>query len=209
MAEGAIQRFGCRGEAAFGDPLQKIWPFDPDLPLRFIRCGSIESRYNKERTGRRPRVSYNKSSAAVVLNTYLPFPFASSGLVRGMMNAMNDPSAKVGQQTPLREHGMQSRGGARRIEGNRGTPITFTFDGQLIEAFEGETVAAALLACGVQAMRKTSRKGEPRGLFCNMGICFDCLIEVNGNANQRGCQFPVTNGLEIKSQPIDPLEHCE
>ena len=125
------------------------------------------------------------------------------------MDAMNDADAKVDPLNPPDDDPAKSRASARRIKGNRGTPITFTFDGQLIEAFEGETVAAALLACGVQAMRKTSRKGEPRGLFCNMGICFDCLIEVNGNANQRGCQFPVTNGLEIKSQPIDPREHCE
>ena len=69
-----------------------------------------------------------------------------------MMDAMKDLSAKVGQHASLCERGEKSHGGARRIEGDRGTPITFTFDGQLIEAFEGETVAAALLACGVQAI---------------------------------------------------------
>ena len=125
------------------------------------------------------------------------------------MDAMKDLSAKVGQHDSVCERGEKSHGGARRIEGDRGTPITFTFDGQLIEAFEGETVAAALLACGVQAIRQTIRKGEPRGLFCNMGICFDCLIEVNGNKNQRGCQFPVTDGLEIKRQGVDSREHNE
>ncbi|MEC8338432.1 MAG: (2Fe-2S)-binding protein [Planctomycetota bacterium] len=122
---------------------------------------------------------------------------------------MKDFSPKVGQHTSLCDSGGKSNSGARRIVGNRGTPITFTFDGQVIEAFEGETVAAALLASGVQAMRKTSRKGEPRGLFCNMGICFDCLVEVSGNTNQRGCQFPVTDGLEIKSQRAASREHCK
>ena len=100
-------------------------------------------------------------------------------------------------------------GGPRRIEGSRGTPITFTFDGQSIEAFEGETIAAALLASGVRTLRETNLKGEPRGLFCNMGICFDCLVEVNGNANPRACQHPVTAGLKIKSQRPDPLESHE
>ena len=51
-------------------------------------------------------------------------------------------------------------GGPRRIEGSRGTPITFNFDGQSIEAFEGETIAAALLASGVRTLRETNLKGR-------------------------------------------------
>ena len=126
------------------------------------------------------------------------------------MDAMNHASAKVGSRPSIHVDSAKARnGGPRRIEGNRGTPITFNFDGQSIEAFEGETIAAALLASGVRTLRETNLKGEPRGLFCNMGICFDCLFEVNGNANQRACQHPVTDGLKIKSQHADPRESHE
>ncbi|MDG2409768.1 MAG: (2Fe-2S)-binding protein [Pirellulales bacterium] len=123
---------------------------------------------------------------------------------------MNHASAKVGSRPSTHvDCAKACNGGPRRIEGSRGTPITFTFDGQSIEAFEGETIAAALLAGGVRTLRETKLKGEPRGLFCNMGICFDCLVEVDGNANQRACQHPVTDGLKIKSQHADPRESHE
>ena len=123
------------------------------------------------------------------------------------MDAINHASAKVSSQpTSNVDSGNTLNGGPRRIEGSRGTPISFTFDGHSIEAFEGETIAAALLASGVRTLRETTLKSEPRGLFCNMGICFDCLVEVNGNANQRACQYPVADGLKITSQHADPLE---
>ena len=113
---------------------------------------------------------------------------------------MNEVDAKANPVNASDDDPAKSRPSARRIEGKRGTPVTFTFDGQLIEAFEGETIATALLASGVQMLRETDRRGEPRGLFCNMGICFDCLIEIDGATNQRACQFSVIDGLEIKSQ---------
>ena len=102
---------------------------------------------------------------------------------------MNDVDAKADSVNHPQDDSAQSRASARRIEGNRGTPVTFTFNGQLIKAFEGETIAAALLASGVRMLRETDRRGEPRGLFCNMGICFDCLVEIDGATNQRACQF--------------------
>ena len=122
------------------------------------------------------------------------------------MDVMNDADAKAEKMTSFHDDAKKSRGPARRIEGNRGTPITFTFDGQLIEAFEGETIAAAVMASGMRTLRETDRGGEPRGLFCNMGICFDCLVEVNGMTNQRACQFSVIDGLEIKSQTSRSME---
>ena len=120
---------------------------------------------------------------------------------------MNDADANAEQMTPLFQDAKKSRGPARRIKGNRGTPITFTFDGESVEAFEGETIAAAILASGQRTLRMTDRGGEPRGLFCNMGICFDCLVEVNGATNQRACQFLAIDGLEIKSQNTRSVEH--
>lgn len=94
-----------------------------------------------------------------------------------------------------------------RIEGDRGKQISFQWEGAPIKAFEGETIAAALMGSGIRALRVTERKGEPRGLFCNMGICFDCLVEVNGSPNQRACQYPVAEGIDVKSQVSEsPLE---
>ncbi len=56
--------------------------------------------------------------------------------------------------------------------GFRGRRVRLTFDGDPIDAYEGETIAAALLAAGHRVWRTTGGRGEPRGLFCNMGICW-------------------------------------
>jgi predicted molibdopterin-dependent oxidoreductase YjgC len=91
---------------------------------------------------------------------------------------------------------------ARRCvaEGVRGCVLHFTFDGQELAAYEGETVAAALLAAGRRAFRRTGRRGEPRGLFCGMGVCFDCLVHIDGRPNVRACQAPVAEGMRVQSQ---------
>ena len=64
----------------------------------------------------------------------------------------------------------------------------------------GETVAAALWAAGERAVRTTQRNGDPRGIFCNMGVCFDCLVEIDGQPNQRACRVTVTEGMSVRSQ---------
>jgi hypothetical protein len=66
-------------------------------------------------------------------------------------------------------------------------------------AYEGETVAAALLADGRRAFRRTVRRGEPRGLLCGMGVCFDCLVRVDGRPNVRACQTPVAEGMRVET----------
>ena len=83
---------------------------------------------------------------------------------------------------------------------DRGGQVQFLFDGETITAHEGESIAAALLASRRRTLRYTSRRGEPRGVFCNMGICFDCLVEIDGRPNQRACQTPVTEGIEVRTQ---------
>ena len=67
-----------------------------------------------------------------------------------------------------------------------GTPLRFTYDGQAIDAIEGETIAAALTASGIHAMRHT-RDGQRRGQYCGMGACHECLVVVDGRAGQRAC----------------------
>ena len=78
-------------------------------------------------------------------------------------------------------------------------PVTITFDGQPIEALPGETIAAALSAAGILALRRTD-SGAPRGLWCGMGACFDCLVELDGRANVQACMVTVRPGLSAKRQ---------
>jgi predicted molibdopterin-dependent oxidoreductase YjgC len=92
---------------------------------------------------------------------------------------------------------------AKRIE-NTGEPVQFTFDGQTVTAQSGDTVAAALTAAGIDILRSSVVSGAPRGVFCMMGTCFDCLVEVDGVANRQACQIPVTEGLTVCSQQGAP-----
>ena len=78
--------------------------------------------------------------------------------------------------------------------------LRFTFEGEEVEAAEGETIAVALLATGKLTLRTTERLGEPRGIFCNMGVCFECLVEVDGHANLRACQTIVRPGMKVRVQ---------
>jgi predicted molibdopterin-dependent oxidoreductase YjgC len=78
--------------------------------------------------------------------------------------------------------------------------VRFEFEGESIEAAEGETIAVALIAAGKSVLRSTPRLAEPRGLFCNMGVCFECLVEVDGHANLRACQTVVRAGMQVRSQ---------
>lgn len=72
-------------------------------------------------------------------------------------------------------------------QAERGAPFSFTFEGQSIRAYPGETIGAALMAAGIVAFRTTRRGGRPRGIFCGIGLCFDCLLVVDGRPNQRAC----------------------
>lgn len=78
----------------------------------------------------------------------------------------------------------------------RGAALHLSVDEETIAAFQGETVAAALLAAGYRAFRHTS-SGEPRGLFCGMGLCYDCLVTIEGIGNVRACITPVREGMII------------
>jgi glycine/D-amino acid oxidase-like deaminating enzyme len=87
-------------------------------------------------------------------------------------------------------------GGARPL----GPPIAFTFEDdsgpRRIEALMGETLGAALSAAGVLALRRTA-SGAPRGLHCGMGACWDCLVTVDGRANQRACMTKARDGMHV------------
>ena len=98
---------------------------------------------------------------------------------------------------------MSGEAGSRRLplgrELERGRRLELVLDGEPVEAYEGETVAAVLLARGEIATRRTV-KGEPRGIFCGMGVCFDCLVVVDGVPNTRACMTWVRDGMEVWRQ---------
>ena len=81
-----------------------------------------------------------------------------------------------------------------------GSPVGLSFDGREIEALEGETIAAALAASDIVAVRQ-ARSGAPRGPFCGMGVCFDCLVTVDGRPSQRACLTKVAAGMDVRSSP--------
>lgn len=91
-----------------------------------------------------------------------------------------------------------------RLSGvRRGEPVRLTCDGETVESYEGETVASALLASGRRKLRTSPRRGEPRGLFCNMGVCFDCVMTIDGQAGQRACMTPVRDGMTVETYASD------
>jgi predicted molibdopterin-dependent oxidoreductase YjgC len=93
---------------------------------------------------------------------------------------------------------------ARRVQGHRGlgprSPITFLVDGEQVTAFQGETVAAALMGAGRRTFRTTARNAAPRGFHCGIGFCFDCLVVVEGQPNARACMVQVVEGMDVKTQ---------
>ena len=82
----------------------------------------------------------------------------------------------------------------------KGALIEFTLDGRTMTGFEGEPVAAALWAAGVMTHRHTAKTGEPRGLFCAIGRCTDCVMIIDGVPNIRTCITPLKPGMRVQTQ---------
>jgi predicted molibdopterin-dependent oxidoreductase YjgC len=78
--------------------------------------------------------------------------------------------------------------------------VTFTFDGIAISASAGDSVAAALLAAGIRVCRTSPVSGAPRGPYCMMGVCFECLVRVDGVGSRQGCLVPVQEGMKVETQ---------
>lgn len=76
---------------------------------------------------------------------------------------------------------------------------TFTFDGGAIPVQPGQSVGAALVGAGIRSWRTTRKNGRPRGLFCGIGICYDCLITIDGVPNQCACLTPAKPGMQVAS----------
>ena len=82
----------------------------------------------------------------------------------------------------------------------KGPLVSFTFDGKEMRGYEGEPVAAALRAEGVLKHRETARLHKPRGIFCAIGRCTDCVMVVDGVPNTRTCITPLKAGLKVETQ---------
>ncbi len=77
---------------------------------------------------------------------------------------------------------------------------TFLFDGRPIPFRPGQSVGAALIAAGVMSWRSTRIGARPRGLFCGIGVCFDCLVIVDGSPNERACRTTAVDGMIVATQ---------
>ncbi|GGJ15376.1 hypothetical protein GCM10011320_23360 [Neoroseomonas lacus] len=89
------------------------------------------------------------------------------------------------------------------------TPIRFRFDDREVEALPGETIAAALSAAEILAFRHTA-SGVPRGLWCGMGACWDCIVTVDGKAGQRACLVKAKAGMRVEGAlPTAPAPLAE
>ena len=81
----------------------------------------------------------------------------------------------------------------------------FYFDEKKIYFEQDMSVAAALLCAGITAFRQTQVLHKPRGPFCMMGACFDCLLVIDGRVNQQGCMHLAKEGIKVNWQTSDAL----
>jgi len=79
----------------------------------------------------------------------------------------------------------------------RGEPLDLLVDGEVIRAHLGETIAGALTAAGRRVFRHAPRTGAPRGVFCGIGVCFECLVTVEGMGRVRSCMVLVRPGMWV------------
>ena len=88
----------------------------------------------------------------------------------------------------------------QRLPDVAGETVTITVDGAPVRANAGDTVAAALLAAGYDHCRTTPVSGAPRAPYCMMGVCFDCLVTIDGVGNRQGCLVRVRDGMAVALQ---------
>lgn len=102
---------------------------------------------------------------------------------------------------PLENHERTDRR-LRADDIERGREVTIEFDGRALRAYEGETIAAALMGSGRRILRYTSRARSPRGVYCGMGVCYDCLVVVDDRPNTRACMTAVVAGMRVRTQHL-------
>ncbi|HWL82995.1 MAG TPA: (2Fe-2S)-binding protein [Roseomonas sp.] len=88
----------------------------------------------------------------------------------------------------------------QRLPEDARAPLSFLLDGEPVQGRAGDSVAAALLALGRDACRETAVSGALRGGYCMMGVCFDCLVTIDGVGNRQACLVPLRDGMEVETQ---------
>jgi len=95
----------------------------------------------------------------------------------------------------------------KRLQKSQDKVVTIWFEENPVQAQEGESVAAALLIAGVKYFRNAQVSAKPRIPFCWMGVCYECLLEIDGEQNQQSCLINVKDGMHVRrqSQAIEKL----
>ena len=88
----------------------------------------------------------------------------------------------------------------RRLPDAIAATVAVTIDDETHHVPAGISAAAAVLAAGTVVCRTTPVGGKPRGPYCMMGVCFDCLMEIDGDANVQACQVEVRDGMVLRRQ---------
>lgn len=84
--------------------------------------------------------------------------------------------------------------------GETGDTVTIEIDGKAVRAQSVDTVATAMLAAGIEHCRTTPVSGAPRAPYCLMGVCFECLVTIDGVGSRQGCLVPVRDGMRVETQ---------
>jgi predicted molibdopterin-dependent oxidoreductase YjgC len=103
----------------------------------------------------------------------------------------------------LEEKAVPAPSATRLFGWQRGRGVQILVDGSPVAAHEGEMLAAALLAAGIVRLRHSPQGHTPRGAFCLMGVCQECLVRIHGQTRQ-ACLVPVSDGLTIEL--VSPYE---
>tara|TARA_B110000444_G_C18331497_1_gene363049 strand:+ start:148 stop:459 length:312 start_codon:yes stop_codon:yes gene_type:complete len=92
----------------------------------------------------------------------------------------------------------------RLVEPEGDAAVRLMIAGQPVIALRGESVAAAALASGLKATRNAPTSGDPRAPYCLMGVCFECLMTIDGQPNREACLVPVQDGMIVEPQMLRP-----
>jgi len=105
----------------------------------------------------------------------------------------------------VRQGGLDMRIHNSKLEppARRGRQIQILVDGNPVTAYEGETVAATLIANSQFTFRYTAKCGSPRGVYCGIGLCHECRMVINDVPNVRACMTLVEPGMKVQSQNND------
>jgi hypothetical protein len=122
-------------------------------------------------------------------------------LIEFMESPSIDPSEMVEPEAITANRAIQSVT-AQRIDGDiaRGRAVQISIDDEMVQCFEGETLAAAMLTARGPNFRTSPRLGVPRSFYCGIGVCFECAVTINGRPNVRACQTLVSDGMQVQSQ---------